>query len=472
MTYTDGFDGLPVPSPDGKTLAWTSSRAGGSAGPAVPRAVEPREGAGGAQERAAEKAGQEIMRHEDTQTNAEHAEHAEQVFLCDLCDLCVRSSWLVAAGLRRAGLEDPRARRSARLAAARRTPRRLERRAPRQRLPRRRAAEDRREAAAGPAGLPAAVRVHGGHEGRRIDDRHQSRTRRGADGRATRPQTCARSSFSDNGDVDGAGRLRRLRHRRAREPGLRLRQLRHARREGQDRPRAPLLPGGRRAEDPRHPRALRRPALQGDGRAAARREGDDRRRRPAIAERRRAGADDLRHGARRLRHRRREHHRRRREARCSRRPDKTLEDAQKALDDANPHAAGFALPGVTPRCTPRSSAKSAPGTTSSRYLPATVPVAGVAKPWVALGAHYDHLGHGEAGNTLAGKDDAGKIHFGADDNASGSAAVLGVAADAREAAAPPQRDRRLLVGRRARADRLRPRSPRSRRCRSTSSPRT
>jgi Tol biopolymer transport system component len=27
-----GFDGLPVPSPDGKTLAWTSSRAGGSAG--------------------------------------------------------------------------------------------------------------------------------------------------------------------------------------------------------------------------------------------------------------------------------------------------------------------------------------------------------------------------------------------------------------------------------------------------------
>lgn len=32
VTYTDGFDGLPVPSPDGKTLAWTSSRGGGSAG--------------------------------------------------------------------------------------------------------------------------------------------------------------------------------------------------------------------------------------------------------------------------------------------------------------------------------------------------------------------------------------------------------------------------------------------------------
>lgn len=32
VTYSDGFDGLPVPSPDGHTLAWTSSRAGGSAG--------------------------------------------------------------------------------------------------------------------------------------------------------------------------------------------------------------------------------------------------------------------------------------------------------------------------------------------------------------------------------------------------------------------------------------------------------
>ena len=26
VTYTKGFDGLPVPSPDGKTLAWTTTR--------------------------------------------------------------------------------------------------------------------------------------------------------------------------------------------------------------------------------------------------------------------------------------------------------------------------------------------------------------------------------------------------------------------------------------------------------------
>ena len=32
VTYTDGFDGLPVPSPDGTQLAWTSTRSGGGAG--------------------------------------------------------------------------------------------------------------------------------------------------------------------------------------------------------------------------------------------------------------------------------------------------------------------------------------------------------------------------------------------------------------------------------------------------------
>ena len=32
VTYSDGFDGLPVPSPDGRRLAWTSSRGGGREG--------------------------------------------------------------------------------------------------------------------------------------------------------------------------------------------------------------------------------------------------------------------------------------------------------------------------------------------------------------------------------------------------------------------------------------------------------
>jgi aminopeptidase YwaD len=40
---------------------------------------------------------------------------------------------------------------------------------------------------------------------------------------------------------------------------------------------------------------------------------------------------------------------------------------------------------------------------------------------IILGAHYDHLGYGEDGNSLDGQ---GKIHNGADDNASGTAALI------------------------------------------------
>ena len=32
VTYSDGFDGLPVPSPDGRQLAWTTTRSGGGGG--------------------------------------------------------------------------------------------------------------------------------------------------------------------------------------------------------------------------------------------------------------------------------------------------------------------------------------------------------------------------------------------------------------------------------------------------------
>ena len=43
---------------------------------------------------------------------------------------------------------------------------------------------------------------------------------------------------------------------------------------------------------------------------------------------------------------------------------------------------------------------------------------------VVLGAHYDHLGYGEDGNSLDGQ---GQIHNGADDNASGTAALMELA---------------------------------------------
>ena len=106
---------------------------------------------------------------------------------------------------------------------------------------------------------------------------------------------------------------------------------------------------------------------------------------------------------------------------------KTLEEAQKSLDSANPHVAGFAIPGVTAKVHASVVREKKTANNIVAYLPATEPVGTMAKPWIAIGAHYDHLGHGEAGNTLAGKEDAGKVHHGADDNASGAAAVLAVA---------------------------------------------
>ncbi|MEM9827238.1 MAG: M28 family peptidase [Planctomycetota bacterium] len=48
-------------------------------------------------------------------------------------------------------------------------------------------------------------------------------------------------------------------------------------------------------------------------------------------------------------------------------------------------------------------------------------------PFVMLGAHIDHLGRGGAGNSLATEDEIDQIHVGADDNASGVAAMLEIA---------------------------------------------
>jgi hypothetical protein len=46
---------------------------------------------------------------------------------------------------------------------------------------------------------------------------------------------------------------------------------------------------------------------------------------------------------------------------------------------------------------------------------------------IVLGAHFDHLGRGRGGNSLAGADEIGEIHPGADDNASGVAVLLEIA---------------------------------------------
>jgi hypothetical protein len=119
--------------------------------------------------------------------------------------------------------------------------------------------------------------------------------------------------------------------------------------------------------------------------------------------------------------------------------DKPLAATQKSLDTANPHVSGFAMPGMILAVHAVVDREKRTGHNVVGYLPATTPA--TTKPWVAIGAHYDHLGHGEAGNTLAEKEDAGKVHAGADDNASGSAAILAIAATL---AAQP-RNRNVLI---------------------------
>ena len=121
--------------------------------------------------------------------------------------------------------------------------------------------------------------------------------------------------------------------------------------------------------------------------------------------------------------------------------DRTLEEIQKSLDSANPHAAGFPLADVTVTVKTAVLREKQEGFNVVGYLPATARIA-LPKPWVALGAHYDHLGRGSHGNSLAAKEDAGKIHYGADDNASGTAAVL---AAGRELAKKP-RARHVMLG--------------------------
>ena len=101
---------------------------------------------------------------------------------------------------------------------------------------------------------------------------------------------------------------------------------------------------------------------------------------------------------------------------------KDLAKIQRELDRENPHAeTGFAIPRLKVRI----------GTRVKHVKKADHNVVGIIPPhgtdeYVMVGAHYDHLGRGETGG-FARKDEEGKIHSGADDNASGTAALLELA---------------------------------------------
>jgi hypothetical protein len=83
----------------------------------------------------------------------------------------------------------------------------------------------------------------------------------------------------------------------------------------------------------------------------------------------------------------------------------------------------FAIPGVRVRL--EVSLVRERGTTANvvGVLPGTDPR--LAQEAIVIGAHYDHLGHGGEGSLAP--DQVGAVHPGADDNASGTTAVLGLA---------------------------------------------
>ena len=107
--------------------------------------------------------------------------------------------------------------------------------------------------------------------------------------------------------------------------------------------------------------------------------------------------------------------------------DRDLDEVQAELDTGNPHVGGFEL-GVAAELSVSVHRERGEGNNVVGYLPASGSLDGVDRPWVVLGAHYDHLGRGMGGNSLAGKDEVGEVHNGADDNASGVAAVLAAGA--------------------------------------------
>ena len=103
---------------------------------------------------------------------------------------------------------------------------------------------------------------------------------------------------------------------------------------------------------------------------------------------------------------------------------KKLKDLQTALDTENPHAeGGFAMP--------KTRVSLAFGLEhihkNDRNVLGVLPPAPGGDEYIVVGAHYDHLGLGGGGSSMARAGEEGKVHPGADDNASGTATVLELA---------------------------------------------
>ncbi|MCA9133868.1 MAG: M20/M25/M40 family metallo-hydrolase, partial [Planctomycetales bacterium] len=115
--------------------------------------------------------------------------------------------------------------------------------------------------------------------------------------------------------------------------------------------------------------------------------------------------------------------------------DEDLEALQKQLDDGSPHM-GFELTGVKVAAQIDIQPVHSRGRNVLALLAATQPqqAGGPAAigqqggaEMLVIGAHIDHLGKGGGGGSLALEDERGQVHRGADDNASGVAALLEIA---------------------------------------------
>ena len=102
---------------------------------------------------------------------------------------------------------------------------------------------------------------------------------------------------------------------------------------------------------------------------------------------------------------------------------KSLKELQDGLDTGELQA-GFTVEGLKLQVTIDLEYESRNGRNVLALLRAD---RGASQGMVVLGAHIDHLGTGHSGSSLARAQEKGGIHYGADDNASGVAAVLEIA---------------------------------------------
>ena len=101
---------------------------------------------------------------------------------------------------------------------------------------------------------------------------------------------------------------------------------------------------------------------------------------------------------------------------------KTLEDLQDELD-TGALAMGFEIPDLQMGSRIEVRMEKRPGNNVLARLKAP----GEAQKAVVVGAHVDHLGRGRGAGSLARAEESGMIHYGADDNASGVGGILEIA---------------------------------------------